>query len=68
MCNFIIFSSKVIFLFRSKLIVLIHGTSTNNGLQFVVAAKETSSAVATTHPFALRAQGRLQAGTLGVIF
>ncbi len=41
---------------------MLHGTASNKRLQSVVAAKESNSVVATTHPFALSAQGRLQSG------
>jgi hypothetical protein len=36
-------------------------------LLFIVAARKSSYGIATTHPFALNAQGRLQAETLDAI-
>jgi hypothetical protein len=50
-----------------KLEVMMHGTASNNSLQFVAAAIGSGTGVAATHPFALNAQGRLQSETLAEI-
>lgn len=59
---FCIVHQGVNYFYSQKQKILYTGTSTNNALQFIAAAMETSVEVATPHPLALSAQGRLQAG------
>lgn len=62
-------NKKILLLYRSFLNsrnwkYIYNGTASNKRLQFVVVAIGSCPGVATTHPFALGAQGRLQSGML----